>query len=106
MAKIITDAEFQKEVLDVKDTPVLVDFYADWCGPCQALIPTIDALSEEMSGKAKIVKVNIDESTEYAGRYGVMSIPALKFFKNGELVGEMMGLQPKETIVEKLESHM
>ena len=106
MAQVITDDQFQAEVLDVKDMPVLVDFYADWCGPCQALIPVLEELSTEMEGKAKIVKVNVDESNEHAGKYGVMSIPALKIFKDGEMVGEMMGLQQKDAIKEKLESLM
>ncbi len=106
MSKVISDDQFQTEVLDIKDIPVLVDFYADWCGPCQALVPTIEELSKEMEGKAKFVKVNIDENNEHAGKYGVMSIPALKIFKNGEIAGEMMGLQQKDAIKEKLESLM
>lgn len=106
MAQIINDSQFQAEVLDVKDMPVLVDFYADWCGPCQALMPAIEEVSKELEGKAKIVKINVDESTEHAGKYGVMSIPALKIFKNGEMVGEMIGAQPKEALKEKLESYM
>jgi thioredoxin 1 len=106
MAKVITDDQFQAEVLDVKDMPVLVDFYADWCGPCQALMPAIEELTKELDGKAKIVKVNVDENNEHAGKYGVMSIPALKIFKGGEVVDEMTGLQQKDAIKEKLEAQM
>jgi thioredoxin 1 len=102
MAHIIKDADFQKEVLDVKGMPVLVDFYADWCGPCQSLLPIVEEVAKETEGKAKVVKVNVDDSPEFAGKYGVMSIPALKFFKDGEIYAEMTGVQSKDAIIAKL----
>ena len=78
--------KFKTDVLDVKDTPVLVDFWAPWCGPCLMQGPIIDELAKEVGNKAKIFKVNVDENGELAGQYGIMSIPALKVFKNGEEV--------------------
>ena len=77
---------FQADVLDIKDIPVIVDFWAPWCGPCQMQGPILDELSGEVEGKAKIYKVNVDDNTELASQYGIMSIPALKVFKNGEVV--------------------
>ncbi len=82
---------------------VLVDFYADWCGPCQALIPQLETISEEFEGKAKIVKVNVDQNQDLSSQFGVRSIPALFYFKNGELVGKQLGLQPKSTITQNLD---
>ncbi len=81
---------------------VLIDFYADWCGPCQSLIPRLETLSEEFDGKAKIVKVNVDQNRELSAQFGVRSIPALFYFKNGELVGKQQGLQPQQIISDNL----
>lgn len=86
---------FQADVLDVKDIPVLVDFWAPWCGPCQTQGPIIDELADEVGDKAKIYKLNVDDNTEIASQYGIMSIPALKVFKNGEVVEEMVGVHDK-----------
>jgi thioredoxin 1 len=96
---------FKADVLDVKDVPVLVDFWAPWCGPCQAQGPILDELAGEVEGKAKIMKVNVDENTELASQYSVMSIPALKVFKNGEVVEEMVGVHQKDQLVEVIEKH-
>lgn len=96
---------FQADVLDVKDVPVLVDFWAPWCGPCQAQGPILDELSGEVEGKAKIFKVNVDDNTELASQYGIMSIPALKVFKNGEVVEEMVGVHDKNQLTEVIEKH-
>lgn len=96
---------FQTDVLDVKDIPVLVDFWAPWCGPCQLQGPILDELADEIGDKAKIFKVNVDENNELATQYGIMSIPALKIFKNGELVEEMMGVHQKDQLMEVIEKH-
>ena len=96
---------FQADVLDVKDIPVLVDFWAPWCGPCQTQGPIIDEFAKEAEGKAKVLKVNVDDNTELASQYGIMSIPALKIFKNGEVVEEMVGVHDKNALMEVVERH-
>ncbi len=101
MAKVFTDENFESEVLK-SDVPVLVDFYADWCGPCKMMSPVIDELAKEYEGKWKIGKCNIDDSPETAKKYEIQSIPSLKFFKNGEIVDEAMGFQSKEALEAKL----
>lgn len=98
---IFTDENFETEVLK-SDTPVLVDFFAEWCGPCKMLAPIMEELAKEYKGKWKIGKVDIDASPKLAEKYGVQSIPTLKFFKNGELVDEAIGFQAKDSIKEKL----
>jgi len=84
MAKIVTDADFQSEVLDQKGV-TLVDFYADWCGPCQMLLPVIEELATEFEGKAKVVKVNVDNAGDTARKYKIMSIPTLMIIKDGKV---------------------
>ena len=96
-ATAVKTADFEKEVLQ-SDVPVLVDFWAPWCPPCRAIAPTLDVVAEEFSGKAKIVKVDVDDEPEVAARYGVSSIPALLLFKGGEQVGQLVGAHPKSTI--------
>ncbi len=96
-ASAVTTAEFEKEVLQ-SEVPVLVDFWAPWCPPCRAIGPTLDALAEEYQGKAKVVKVDVDDEPEVASRYGVSSIPALLLFKGGEQVGQLVGAHPKANI--------
>lgn len=84
--------------------PVLVDFWAEWCGPCRAIAPILDELAKEMAGKLKIAKVNVDESPELAMKFNVRSIPTLLVFKNGQIVGQMVGSMPKSALKAKLES--
>lgn len=91
---VITDQNFEQEVLK-SDKPVLVDFWAVWCGPCKIVEPIVDELSKEYEGKVKIGKVNVDEN-EVAGTYGIMSIPTLMIFKDGQPVKSMIGAQSKE----------
>ena len=105
MAIEFTDANFKELVLE-SDKPVLVDFWATWCGPCRAIAPVIDELHEELEGKALIGKVNIDENSEVPVTYGVRNIPTLLVFKNGQIVETLVGNQPKSTLVELLESHI
>lgn len=101
MAIEINDTNFEGEVLK-NDKPVLVDFWAPWCGPCQIMGPIIDELEKEMGGKAKIGKINVDENSETAAKYGIMSIPALKIFKGGRVVKEFIGVQNKDLLKEEL----
>ena len=101
MAKKVNSSEFKSEVLEHKSV-VLVDFFATWCGPCKALTPIVDKLSEEMSGKVKIVKVDIDENSALATEYRVMSVPTMKLFKNGEVVETLVGLRPESELRDKL----
>ena len=106
MAVIETGGDsFQADVLDVKDKVVLVDFWAPWCGPCMMQGPILDELAGEVGDSAVIAKVNVDENNELAGQYGIMSIPALKIFKNGELVGELMGVHQKDQLKEEIEKY-
>ena len=101
MATVFNDENFAADVLK-SDLPVLVDFYADWCGPCKMLTPIIEELATEYEGKWKIGKVNVDESPKTAQEYGVQSIPTLLFVKNGEVVDKLMGFATKDAIKEKL----
>jgi thioredoxin 1 len=90
MAIQFTDTNFQSEVIE-SSTPVLVDFWAEWCGPCKAIGPIIDQLSDELAGQAKVGKVNVDNARELAVKYGVRSIPFLLFFKDGEVKDQIVG---------------
>jgi len=94
MAEAVTDASFDDEVLK-SDKAVLVDFWAEWCGPCHAVSPILDKIAEERSDELKLVKVNIDENQNLAQRYGVMSIPMMMLFKDGEPAAATVGAQPK-----------
>lgn len=100
MAKVITDANFA-ETLNT-DQPVMVDFWATWCGPCRAIAPVVEEIAAEYEGKAVIGKCNVDECEDVPVKYGIMSIPTLLFFKNGELVDRLVGAAPKASIVAKL----
>ncbi|MDR2903135.1 MAG: thioredoxin [Clostridiales bacterium] len=101
MAKVIAGIEFENEVLK-SDLPVLVDFFAEWCGPCKMIAPSLEALSQEMAGRAKVVKIDIDQANEIVSTYGIRSVPTLMFFKNGEIVDKIVGAVPKETMIAKI----
>ena len=101
MLQKINQSSFEQTIQD--NEVVLVDFYADWCGPCQALHPTLEKLSKEYSGTATIAKVNVDQEPELSQNFGVRSIPALFYFKNGELVGKQNGAQPYHILSQNLD---
>jgi thioredoxin 1 len=93
----VSDATFDSEVLKSAE-PVVVDFWAEWCGPCRQIAPALEEISGSMNGKVKIVKLNVDENPATAAKYGIMSIPTLMLFKNGELASRQIGAQPKQKL--------
>ena len=105
MALEITDATFDEVVLQ-SDKPVMVDFWAAWCGPCRMVGPIIDELSTEYQDKAVICKVDVDANQEFAAKYGVRNIPTVLVFKNGELVGRQVGVAPKQTYADAIDAAM
>jgi thioredoxin 1 len=101
----VTDSTFNEEVLQA-DRPVLVDFWASWCGPCKAVAPILNEIASEQADGLKIAKVNIDENQQYAARLGVTSIPTMVVFKNGQPVEKIIGAMPKQSILARVEPHM
>lgn len=104
MAIEVNKVKFSEEVINT-DKPVLVDFWAPWCGPCKMVAPVVEDISKEYSDKLKVVKVNVDENAEIAGKYQVVNIPTLMLFKDGDVINTMVGFQPK-SILEKAINRM
>lgn len=101
--KTFTDSNFDTET---KQGVVLVDFWAEWCGPCRRLAPTVEALATDFDGRATVAKMNVDENPNVPGRYAIRGIPTLLLFKNGELAETIVGLVPKEDIAKMIERHL
>jgi thioredoxin 1 len=104
MALEFKDSTFETDVMN-SDKLTIVDFWAVWCGPCVALAPTIEAISNEYEGKVKVGKLNVDENPDSAARFGIRSIPTILFIKNGEVVDKLVGNQPKSNFVQLIEKH-
>ncbi len=98
-----SDATFETDVIG-SDVPVLVDFWAPWCGPCRMVAPVVEELSQEYDGKVKFVKLNTDDNPQVAGKFGIRSIPTLLIFKNGELSGQVVGFRPKSELAKHLDA--
>ncbi|MEY2647346.1 MAG: hypothetical protein RLZZ45_1813 [Bacteroidota bacterium] len=105
MAKEFNDSNFQTEVLDSNQLS-MIDFWAEWCGPCRAIGPVVEELSKEFEGRVNIGKVNVDHNPQLSMNYGITSIPAILFIKNGQVVDKLVGAQPKHNFVKKIESHL
>jgi thioredoxin 1 len=104
-AAAVTDATFKQEVLD-SELPVLVDFWAPWCGPCRMVAPVVDEIAQQYEGQVKVVKVNTDENPSIASQYGIRSIPTLMIFKGGQRVDMVVGAVPKATLSNTLEKYL
>jgi thioredoxin 1 len=105
MALEFTDANFQEKVLD-SDKLTVVDFWAEWCGPCRAIGPVIEDLSKDYTGKVNVGKVNVDHNPQISIDYGITSIPAILFIKGGKVIDKLVGAQPKAVFVKKIEQHL
>lgn len=104
-ATAVTDASFEQDVLK-SDVPVLVDFWAPWCGPCRMVAPVVEEIASQYEGQVKVVKVNTDENPQVASQYGIRSIPTLMIFKGGQKVDMVVGAVPKTTLSQTLEKHL
>jgi thioredoxin 1 len=104
-ATAVTDTTFKEEVID-SDVPVLVDFWAPWCGPCRMVAPVVEEIAEQYQGQVKVVKVNTDENPNVASQYGIRSIPTLMIFKGGQRVDMVVGAVPKTTLANTLEKYI
>ena len=104
-ASAVTDSSFEQEVLQ-SDVPVLVDFWAPWCGPCRMVAPVVDEIAEQCAGQIKVVKLNTDENPNTASQYGIRSIPTLMIFKGGQRVDMVVGAVPKTTLASTLEKYL
>jgi thioredoxin 1 len=103
----VSDSSFQAEVIEAsKSQPVMVDFWADWCGPCRVLSPTVDAIAREHSGKLKVVKMNVDENMSTPGKFNIRGIPTLLIFKGGQVAEQIVGAVPKDQIEKVLTRHL
>ena len=105
MAAELNEASFQTDVIEAS-VPVLVDFWAVWCGPCRMLTPTIESIASEYEGKVKVAKVNVDENQQLAAKYGIMSIPTVMIFNEGKVVEQFIGVQPKGVYEDALKKHI
>ena len=105
MAFELTDTNFQEEVLD-KEGLTIIDFWAEWCGPCKMISPIVEDLSSEYEGKALIGKVNVDDNPELSIKFGIRSIPTILFVKDGEIVDKVVGATPKQALIDKLNEHL
>ena len=101
MVQYLEENQFQKEVLE-SDIPVLVDFYADWCGPCKMMSPVLDQIAAELEGKLKVAKINVDDAEDLAANYGIQSIPNMILFKNGEPAVNLIGAMPKARLLAQI----
>lgn len=101
----VTDESFERDVL-ASDVPVLVDFWAPWCGPCRMVAPVVDEIAEQYEGKIKVFKLNTDENSGVAGKYGIRSIPTLMIFKDAKKVDMVVGAVPKTTLAQTIEKHL
>lgn len=104
---VVSDANFQAEVIEAsKSQPVMVDFWAEWCGPCRVLSPTVDTIASERAGKLKVVKMNVDENINTPGKFNIRGIPTLLIFKGGQVADQIVGAVPKEQIDKILSRHV